>query len=61
MDRPRSILTAFALAFSLSACGSNGGSDAAATGVGNDDGSPPPEAAAFPVTDEGTNGRVTID
>jgi iron complex transport system substrate-binding protein len=58
MGRPRRILTAFALALWLAACGSYAGSEEGAPGGGD---SPASEAAAFPVTIEGTNGRVTID
>jgi iron complex transport system substrate-binding protein len=55
MGRPRTILTAFALALSLAACGSYGaGSDEEATeGISPSD--------AFPVTVEGTNGSITIE
>jgi iron complex transport system substrate-binding protein len=59
MGRPRTILMAFALALSLAACGSYGGSDPVATG--DTGGSPSEEAPAFPVTVEGTNGSVTIE
>ena len=65
MGRPRTILVAFglALALALAACGSYGGSDPTATGGDTADtgGSPSPEAVAFPVTVEGTNGSITID
>jgi iron complex transport system substrate-binding protein len=59
MDGPRTILVAFGLALSLAACGSSDVSDRAATG--DTGGSPSPEAQAFPVTVEGTNGSVTIE
>ncbi len=60
MGKPRSIVLAFALALSLAACGSYGGSDQT-TGDDGPSLSPSPEAASFPVTVEGTNGEVTID
>ena len=58
MGKPLSILVASALALSVAACGSYGGSDDATGGNGA---SPSSEASSFPVTVEGTNGQITID
>jgi cobalamin transport system substrate-binding protein len=58
MGKRLSILAASALALSLAACGSYGGSDDATDGNGASRSS---QASSFPVTVEGDNGQITID
>ena len=61
MGKPLSIVVAFAIALSASACGSYGGSDEAQGSTGTSPSSEPSsEPSSFPVTVEGTNGQVTI-
>ncbi|HET7928735.1 MAG TPA: ABC transporter substrate-binding protein [Actinomycetota bacterium] len=58
MGKRLSIVVVLVLAPSVAACGSNGRSDDAPAG---DAASPSAEPSSFPVTVEGTSGRVTID
>jgi iron complex transport system substrate-binding protein len=58
MGTPRSILVACALALTLAACASE--EPAGSTPTGPTAAEPSPQAS-FPVTVEGTNGRVTLD
>lgn len=58
MGKRLSIAVAFVLAPSVAACGSNGGSDDRPAGNVASQSSEP---SSFPVTVEGTSGRVTID
>jgi len=58
VGKPLSIIVASALALSIAACGSDGGSDDA---TGSSGASSSSEASSFPVTVDGTNGQITID
>src|SRR4029453_2672102 len=57
MGKPLSIVVAFVLALSVTACGSNAGSGDDTGG----DGASSSDPSSFPVTVEGTNGQVKID